>query len=355
MTYDPFARGPSSVGVRSGQLTDAAPDGRTLPFELWYPSSAVYAGQDLDTSTQDAFNVVPELPALRQAAIRDAAVQAGSFPLIVFSHTSGGHRRQSSFLCTHLASHGYVVVAADHTDNTGPDIARRLASSPQPGSPERRERYQQQIIADRVPDLRFVLDSFLDGPSAVSNVIDARRVGLVGWSFGGWAVLATPEADDRVGAIVALTPGGNSKPLPGIIPSKLTFAWKRAAPTLLLAAELDRFTPVPGVQQLFDRTPAAKRMFILSGADHLHFGDSLLVQLELGRVLGLLPQQTYDELLATLEACSQEQAHDFTRGLTLAHLDAVLKHELVAEQFLAGDPILALSERGVDAIAWPAP
>jgi len=30
----------------------------------------------------------------------------------------GGHRRQSTFFCTHLASHGYVVAAADHTGNT---------------------------------------------------------------------------------------------------------------------------------------------------------------------------------------------------------------------------------------------
>jgi len=355
MSYDPFARGPHPVGVRSEQWADAARGHRPLPIELWYPATTAHTGQDLAMSTQDAFEVVQGLPPLRQAAVRDATVQAGSFPLIVFSHTSGGHRRQSSFLCTHIASHGFVVAAVDHTGNTGPDIARRIAGSSQPGSAERRERYQQQIIADRVPDLRFVLDCLLAGSSEVSRLIDAQRLGVVGWSFGGWAVLATPEADDRIGAIVALTPGGNSNPLPGIIPSKLTFVWKRAAPTLLLAGELDRFTPLPGIYEIFERTPAPKRLFILRGADHLHFGDSLLVQLDLTRVLGLLPQQTYDELLATVETCSQEQAHSFTRGLALAHLDAVLNHNVFAEQFLAGDPIRALSERGVGAIAWPTP
>src|SRR5262249_27794141 len=53
-----------------------------------------------------------------QDAVRDAAPRAGRFPLVAFSHGYGGHRRQSTFLCTHLASHGYVVVSADHAGNT---------------------------------------------------------------------------------------------------------------------------------------------------------------------------------------------------------------------------------------------
>jgi hypothetical protein len=96
-------------------------------------------------------------------------------------------------------------------------------------------------------------------------------------------------------------------------------------------------------------------MFILRGADHLHFGDSVLVQLGLTRVLGLLPQQAYDELLATLETCSEDQAQVFTRGLALAHMDSVLKEHSPAQQFLDGDPVRALQERGVGAIAWPTP
>jgi len=71
--------------------------------------------------------------------------------------------------------------------------------------------YLRKIIADRVPDLRFLLDHILGGAvDGVSSAIDEQRIGLVGWSFGGWAVLATPEVDQRVAAVVALAPAGNS-------------------------------------------------------------------------------------------------------------------------------------------------
>jgi dienelactone hydrolase len=66
----------------------------------------------------------------------------------------------------------------------------------------------------------------------VSEQVDEQRMGLIGWSFGGWAALAFPEMDERCRAVIALAPGGNSRPLPGIIPAKLTFAWKRDVPTL---------------------------------------------------------------------------------------------------------------------------
>ena len=189
--------------------------------------------------------------------------------------------------------------------------------------------YLRKIIADRVPDLRFLLDHILGGAvDGVSSAIDEQRIGLVGWSFGGWAVLATPEVDQRVAAVVALAPAGNSTPLPGIIPATLTFAWKREVPTLYLVAERDRFTPLSGEYELLERTPSRRRMFILQGADHQHF----------------------DHQIVEPGPCSSEHAHTFTRGLSLAHLDAVLRRDKAAQRFMEGDPVAALRERGVNAL-----
>lgn len=303
MAYDPFARGPFTVGVRGGEAVDNDRDDRSLPFEVWYPEDA----------------------------------GAGTHPLVLYSHASFGHRRQSSFLCTHLASHGYVVAAADHRGNAAADRAERAAriatGEVRPRTREESEAFLHQIIADRVPDLRFLLDRVLAGAAGeVSRHIDERRIGLAGWSFGGWAVLATPEADDRIRAMLAMAPAGNSRPLPGIIPATLTFAWQRDVLTLFLVAERDRFTPLAGQYELLRRTRSSKRMFILRGADHQHFGDQI------------------DEP----GACRPEHAHLFTRGLGLAHMDAVLKGDRPAQRFLADDPVAALRERGVDA-AYPEP
>jgi dienelactone hydrolase len=328
MDYDPFVRGAFPVGVRSGNLADAARDGRQLPFEVWYPAAPRYGGLDLAPATQDSFALLPDSPPLHQSAVRNAAANPGSYPLVLFCHTSLGHRRQSTFLCTHLASHGYVVAAADHTGNTFHDLVER-ASAGVTFTPEQREAYIQRIIADRVPDLRCLADELLDGAAGeVSEQIDAQRIGLTGWSFGGWAVLAAPEVDDRFGAVVALVPAGNSRPLPGIIPATLTFVWKREVPTLYLAAERDRFTPLAGIAELFERTPSRKQMLILRHADHDHFGDNIEVEL-----------------------CPRQHAHLFTRGLALAHMDAALKDDEAAQHFMAHDPAAVLRDRGVGAMA----
>ena len=255
-------------------------------------------------------------------------------PLVLFSHASGGHRRQSSFLCAHLASHGYVVAAADHTGNTAADFAERAkrVAAGRALTPEESEARLRQIIADRVPDLRFLLDEMLDRTRAeVSDRIDDERIGLIGWSFGGWAALSALEVDDRFRAVLALAPAGNSKPLPGIIPATLTFAWKREVPALYLVAERDRFTPLSGQYELFERTPSRKRMFILRHADHQHFADEI-------------PEPGL---------CPPERAHLFTRGLGLAHFDAVLTENDAAVRFMGDDPAAVLRERGVDAVEYP--
>jgi predicted dienelactone hydrolase len=78
------------------------------------------------------------------------------YPLIIFSHSSGGHRRSATFLCVHLASHGYVVAALDHSEVVATELARRDGES----GAERAARIDA-VIANRVPDVRFLLDHLL--------------------------------------------------------------------------------------------------------------------------------------------------------------------------------------------------
>ena len=50
------------------------------------------------------------------------------------------------------------------------------------------------------------------------------------------------------------------------------------------------------------------------------------------------------------ELCSGEQAHLFVRGLTLCHMDAILRRQEDAQRFLADDIEAELAARGVDVI-----
>ncbi len=309
--YDPFAAGPSRVAVREIVAHDAARD-RRFPCTLWLPVG-----------------------------------EAGPRPLVIYSHSSGGNRRAATFLATHLASHGYVFAAMDHSEL----VARELRPQ-RDESPAQRAARVQAVIDQRVPDLRFLLDHLLGGAARALGVkLDAARVGVVGHSFGGWAALAAPAAEPRIAAVVALAPGGASQRKPGILPVTLTFAWGRDVPTLYLVAEDDVFLPLDGMRELFTRTTSSKRMVVLRRADHLHFIDDVEAAHEATRALPAVGETAWiaRDMRPITELCSGEQAHAFVRGLTLAHLDAALRQDESARRFWGGDVARVLARRGVAA------
>ena len=122
--YDPFVRGQFPVGVRTIQALDKLRD-RLFPCEIWYPAGARHEGEDLAPGMQDLFTLPSRDTPRRQMAVRNAAAHAGTFPLIVFSHASGYHRRMATYLCTHLSSHGYVAAALDHSEVVAAELARK--------------------------------------------------------------------------------------------------------------------------------------------------------------------------------------------------------------------------------------
>ena len=230
----------------------------------------------------------------------------------------------------------------DHSEVVALELARKDGES----RAERSARIDA-IIGNRVPDVRFLLDHLL---AREDLEIDAERIGLAGHSLGGWTVLATPEIDQRVRSVVAMAPGGSSNPRPGILPLELTFAWGRDVPTLYLAGELDVSIPLDGVCELFDRTPGSKRMFVLRRADHQHFIDDVEVAHEAVRAATFPGEAAWipAAMLPIPELSSGEQAHLFTRGLTLAHFDATLRGSDAANRFLAADVEAKLAVRRVD-------
>ena len=334
--YDPFVRGAFLVGVRTVELRDAA-RARTFPCEIWYPA---LPGRRED----DRRHAVDDQISLKE--MRDAEACTGVYPLIGFSHSTGGARRQSSFLCGHIASHGYVVSALDHSELVAPELARQAHET----SEQARVRVQA-MIENRVPDVRFLLDQMLAGDSLGLGVdIDHQQIGLVGHSFGGWTVLAAPDSELRVKAVVALTPGGASQRKKVILPLSLNFDWLRSVATLLLAAEDDAFLPLQGMLEIFERAPPPKLMATLKRADHLHFLDDAEEAHEAFRTSNLGDQ--YAEIQRDMRPAAQlvsgTTAHAFASGLSVAHFDATLRRSASARQFLEVDLKRELSDRGIE-------
>jgi len=350
MTYDPFARGPHAVGVRTVDVTDTSRS-RYLPVEIWYPSVAANIGRDTAEETMDHYDLLPGFPPAKQAAVRNADIAVGKFPIVMFSHGFGGHRRQSTFFCTHLASHGYVVVAVDHTGNTVMDVAQMtlqvMMGEPMPDP----EPMVAELIVARPADVSFVLDRLLAGDLGIDAAqLDAERIGMSGHSFGGWTTLRVAGLDSRIRAALPMAPAGGKSPLPAeILGAALDFEWGRDVPTLYLVADKDSLLPLPGMLELKDRQRGTTRMAVLGNADHMHFCDEVEATHEMFRTMP--PPGPFADIAKVLPAASELSpglhAYDFNRALGLAHMDAVLSGNEAAAAFLAGNVPAAFRERGI--------
>jgi Platelet-activating factor acetylhydrolase, isoform II len=106
----------------------------------------------------------------------------GTYALVLYSHSSGGHRRSATFLSTHLGSHGYVVAALDHSERVAGELA------PQPGeTAAQRAARVDTWIANRVPDTRFLLDQMVPvGPGG-------RRRLSTRTASASWDTASTPQ------------------------------------------------------------------------------------------------------------------------------------------------------------------
>lgn len=167
------APGPYAVGYRERELSypDPATDGassRALRLALWYPTD------DADGADVRYMGAFPATGVFGEASLAE-----GSFPLVIFSHGHQGFAENSSFLMVHLASHGLVVAAPDHTDNTLLDGGDRRTA----------------IYYQRPADLSAVLDHLLGGGEpTLAGHLSAAPVPLFGHSFGGYTAFAAAGA-----------------------------------------------------------------------------------------------------------------------------------------------------------------
>jgi dienelactone hydrolase len=235
----------------------------------------------------------------------------------------------------------------DHSEVVAPELARRDGETD-----EQRKARVEAVISARLPDTQFAIDFLLaDTLFGTDARPDADRIGIVGHSFGGWTALAAMDVERRVRAVVALAPGGGSRPRPGILPLNLAFDWGRDVPTLFLVAENDVSLPLAGMHEIFGRTPATKRMVILRRADHYHFMDGAEEIHEAVRTFPWTGELEWCGQMRPIgELCSEEQAHLFVRGLTVCHLDATLRQDERAQRFMRGDVQAELAARGVEVI-----
>ena len=126
-------------------------------------------------------------------AVRDAPLESGRFPLVIYAPSFSAMSWENADLCEYLASHGYVVVAA-------PDmgVSTRAMTGDLTG------------IDAQASDI-----SFLIGFAQTLPNTDMSKIAVAGFSWGGISNLFAAARDNRIDALVALD--GSMRYFPGLV------------------------------------------------------------------------------------------------------------------------------------------
>jgi predicted dienelactone hydrolase len=187
---DPLAQpveapGPYGIGFREDEIVyDVLPDGapRTLRAAIWYPT--------LDTPGDEPTLYYPGSMKRPEVMTHAEPAPHAGWPVLVFSHGYAGFAENSYFLTEHFASHGWLVLAMDHTGNTIEELGASVESA---------------MYAYRPQDVSAGID-FLEGlpegdPLRAKG--DTSRVAVSGHSYGGYTTLVVSGATFDMEDIVA--------------------------------------------------------------------------------------------------------------------------------------------------------
>jgi len=243
--------GPYPVGVTTLQLAKGP------LVEVWYPAAEAATGTvgyDVRDHVPEAIRVllIADIPAsYTYPATRDTVAAPGPFPVVLFSHGFSGIRVQSSFLTSHLASWGMVVVAPDHPSRLLTNVLVGAASGD-----------GVDAVDDLLGALELIVAEGATPGSRLEGRVDADRIGIVGHSAGGGTTIAA-ALDPRIDGYVSLAAGG---PADGAEYPEL--------PSLFMAGALDAVVPpAERTQPAFAGAPSPSTYVELAATGHQGFTD----------------------------------------------------------------------------------
>jgi predicted dienelactone hydrolase len=287
-------------------LDPAAP--REFIAQLWYPADPAPGSQpapwlDRIDVYGPAIAARVGLPSFfldhiqyaRASSFRDAPLAAADrrYPVLIFSHGWGGFRVQNTYQMEDLASHGYVVVALEHSYAAAATLFPDGRTAPfnpatlwlDAPTEEAFDTQANRLVTQWAGDMAFTLDHLeslaANDPSGrFTGRLDLDRVGVLGHSTGGGAAIEFCGRDPRCKA--GLTMDAFMAPV-----SKSILAGGLEQPFLFMFSEQ---WPSARNTQLFEQLYAASDgtadQMSIAGTAHYDFSDMPMVS-PLAAAIGL--------------------------------------------------------------------
>ena len=342
---DPLSAGPFPVGVTTTVFIDTkrtdnfTKQPRTLVTEIWYPAAnearrmpknkySDFIPGGITPVTDELITKAYRMNAAQMdktywnVAVRNAPVRNGRFPVVVFSHGNGGTRNQNTFWCDYLASHGYIIVSADHTGN-----ARFTIIDEKPVLFQGGER--NNSATDRPLDVRFLLDQMIKWDKGADKRfkgrIDTERAAVAGMSFGSFTAHWVSDHDPRFKAVIAMSGAPASH-------TNLT------VPSLRMLGTEDRTLGVPGNNAIRDnhaKHTGPSYLLELKNGGHYSFTDMFKINKSFGDGVGAGKRRDTNE---AFEFTDMETTYKIINSYSVAFLGYYLKGEKEYASFLNANP-----------------
>lgn len=316
-----------------------------MVIEVWYPAEP--PGPDAkkdayDVSTDAPKNVQDKIksiglppPVMPQDAYRNAKPlrSEGPYPVILFSHGSGGIRFQSVFQTPHLASHGYVVISPDHHGNTLYD----LFINPNAQDPSQ----LAKAASNRPLDMKFSMEQIKKRVETEGELLYGLakfdKVGSTGHSFGGMTSVLVTRILDNLAVIIPQAPHTSLTELLGVKPEHLY-----DMPAMVLAAVKDNTLDYQNEQKgFFDKLLTdsyyGEERHLVSFTKGGHFTFSNICQLDLKKYADKLGFGSAANILN--DGCADhntpiQEAHKLINHYATAMFNVILRNSEPSREYL---------------------